>query len=78
MTISDSAEALTFIESMRSTIANRVGFRWMVEKLSDLEAYVGRIAEENETLNAYLDSAGERADYEAYVESVRRARATDT
>ena len=59
-------EALAFIESMRLTLVNRTGFRWMVEKMSALAAYVSSIAAENESLNAFLDSAGARGDYESY------------
>ena len=59
-------EAMAFIESMRLTLVNRVGFRWMVEKLASLGAYVESIAAENERLNAYLDSANARIDYESY------------
>lgn len=33
-------EALTFIESIRMTLAGKVGFRWMVEKLADLEVFI--------------------------------------
>jgi predicted 3-demethylubiquinone-9 3-methyltransferase (glyoxalase superfamily) len=33
-------EALTFIESIRMTLAGKVGFRWMVEKLADLEDFI--------------------------------------
>ena len=59
-------EALAFIDAMRLTLVNRVGFKWMVEKLSSLAAYIESIAAENERLNAYLDSANVRGDYEAY------------
>ena len=60
------AEALAFIESMRLTLVNRVGFKWMVDRLSELSAYVESIAAENERLNAYLDSSGARSAYESY------------
>ena len=60
------AEAIAFIESMRLTLVNRVGFRWMVEKLSRLTAYVEAIAAENERLNAYLDWTEARDDYESF------------
>ena len=59
-------EALAFIESMRLTLVNRVGFKWMVEKLTALAAYVESIAAENERLNAYIDGAGARGDYESH------------
>ena len=59
-------EALAFIESMRLTLVNRVGFKWMVEKLSALAAYVESITAENERLNAYVDGAGARGDYELH------------
>lgn len=60
-------EALAFIGTMRLTFENKVGFKWLVEKLSGLEAYVASVATENEWLNAYLDWADERADYESYL-----------
>jgi hypothetical protein len=44
-------DALTFVEAMRLMLNGKVGFK--------------RTAE-NERLNAYLDSAGMRAEYEAY------------
>ena len=62
----NKAEALAFVESLRLTLVNRVGFRWMVEKLSALAAYIGSIADENERLNAYVDWADAREDYESY------------
>ena len=61
-------EALAFIESMRLTIAGRVGFKWLGEKLSDLAVYIESIAAENERLNAYVDCAHARGDYESYCE----------
>ena len=60
-------EALAFIGTMRLTFENKVGFKWLVEKLSGLEAYVASVATENEQLNAYLDWADERAGYETYL-----------
>lgn len=60
-------DALTFIESMRLTIGGKTGFRWLGEKLSQLSAYIESVVAENERLNAYIDSAGSRADYRAYV-----------
>jgi hypothetical protein len=59
-------EALTFIEAMRLTLSGKVGFKWLTEKLSDLAAYIESITAENERLNAYVDSVGSKADYEAY------------
>lgn len=53
-------DALTFIDSMRILLGNRTGFHWMIEKLSDLAAYVESIAAENERLHACLDSERER------------------
>lgn len=58
-------EALAFIESLRLTVAGRLGFRWMGEKLSSLTDYVESVTAENERLNAYLDEIGARDDYEA-------------
>ena len=60
------AEALAFIESMRLTLVNRVGFKWMVDRLSGLSVYVESIGAENEQLNAYLDLSGARSGYESY------------
>ena len=51
---------------MRLTLVNRVGFKWMVEKLSSLATYIESVAAENERLNAYVDWAHARSDYEAF------------
>ncbi len=59
-------EALAFIEAIRLTLSGKVGFKWLVEKLSSLAAYIESIAAENERLNAYLDWAKARDDYESY------------
>ena len=59
-------EALAFIESIRLTLAGKVGFRWLSEKLSGLAAYIESTAEENEWLNEYLDRADARKDYETF------------
>lgn len=59
-------DALAFIESLRLLLGNRTGFRWLGEKLSHLAAYVEFAGAENERLNAYLDAASLRDDYEAY------------
>ena len=58
MTEFNRDEALAFIESMRLTLLNRVGFRWMVERLDGLACYVKGLADENERLKARLDAAG--------------------
>lgn len=59
-------EALAFIESMRLTVAGRVGFTWLGEKLSDLGTYVESVVAENERLNAYIDEVNARSEYEAF------------
>jgi hypothetical protein len=59
-------EALAFVNAIRLTLGDKVGFKWLVEKLSDLAAYIESLAEENERLNAYLEWAGAREDYESY------------
>lgn len=59
-------EALAFIDAIRRTLRGKVGFKWLVEKLSDLAAYIESITGENERLNAYLDWANARGDYESY------------
>jgi hypothetical protein len=64
------AEALAFIEAMRLMLVKRVGFGWMVERLSTLAAYIESISDENERLNAYLEQTDARRDYEAYRASV--------
>jgi len=60
-------EALAFIEAIRLTLGDRVGFHWLADKLSGLAAYVAATAAENEALNAYVDQAGTRADYESFL-----------
>jgi hypothetical protein len=59
-------EALAFIEAMRLALAGKVGFKWLVERLSGLSGYIESLAADNDVLNAYLDSANVRADYESY------------
>jgi hypothetical protein len=59
-------EALAFIEAIRLNLEGKVGFKWFVERLSGLAAYVDSVATENERLNAYLDWAEARDDYESY------------
>lgn len=58
-------EALAFIDAMRRTLTGKTGFKWLVERLSGLAAYVESISAENERLNAYLDSLDARAGYES-------------
>ncbi len=62
-------EALAFIETARVGLVGKVGFKWYVERLSQLAGYVEEIAAENESLNGYLDSAGVRDDYERYLQA---------
>jgi hypothetical protein len=38
------AEALAFIEAMRLAVSGRVGFKWMVEKVSSLASYIESMA----------------------------------
>jgi hypothetical protein len=59
-------ETLAFIDAMRRTLEGKVGFKWLVGRLSDITAYIESITAENERLNAYIDSAGSRDDYEEY------------
>jgi hypothetical protein len=59
-------EALAFIESLRLTIGDRVGFKWLAAKLYRLAAFVESISDENERLNAYIDQANAREDYESF------------
>ena len=59
-------EALAFVEAIRLTLDGKVGFKWLVEKLSDLAAYIESLAAENERLNGYLDWANARGDYDSY------------
>jgi len=59
-------EALAFIDAIRLTLDGKVGFKWLVERLSGLAAYVESITAENERMNAYLDWANSRDDYESY------------
>lgn len=59
-------EALAFIDAIRLTLDGKVGFKWLVEKLSALSGYVESIVAENERLNAYFDAADAREDYQSY------------
>jgi len=58
-------EALAFIDAMRLTIQGKIGFKWMTEKLSALAVYIESVAADNARLNAYIDQAGLRGDYES-------------
>ena len=59
-------EALAFIDAMRLNLDGKVGFKWFVERLTRLAAYIESSAAEDERLNAYLDSTDARDDYEQY------------
>ena len=59
-------EALAFIESMRLTVADKTGFRWLGDKLSRLAGYVDGVSAENELLNGFVDQTGVRDEFEAY------------
>jgi hypothetical protein len=59
-------EALAFVEAMRLTLTGKVGFKWLVEKMSDLAGYIESVSAENERLNAYVDSVGARDGYESH------------
>jgi len=59
-------EALAFVDAIRLTIQGKTGFRWMAEKLSDLSAFIDSMGAENQTLNAYIDEAGLRAEFESF------------
>lgn len=59
-------EALALVDSMRILVGNRTGFKWMAGKLSHLSEYIESVSAENERLNAYVDHADVRADFEAY------------
>jgi hypothetical protein len=64
-------EALAFIEAIRLGLSGKVGFKWLVERLSLLSAYIESVAEENERLQAFLDWSGSRDGYESYCSSAR-------
>lgn len=70
-------EALAFIGATRLAVEGKVGFKWLVDKLSDLASYVESMAAENERLNAYIDAAGAREDYESYRGQLPDAREAD-
>jgi hypothetical protein len=57
-------EALAFIDAMRLALRGKVGFQWLVEKLSALSAYIETITAENEQLKARTGSANATADRE--------------
>jgi len=59
-------EALAFVDAIRLTIQGKTGFKWMVEKLTDLSAFIDAEGAENEALNDYVDATGQRAEYESY------------
>lgn len=59
-------EAQAFIHAMRLTLEGKMGFGWMVEKLSALEEFIESLATENQRLHAYIDRTNSREDYESY------------
>ena len=59
-------EALAFINAIRLGIDRKVGFKHLVEKLSNLASYIESITAENERLNAYINRANARDDYDSY------------
>lgn len=70
-------EALAFLEATRRLLGERVGFKWLVEKLRGLSDYIESLASENERLNDYLDCTNARADYESYLAGYSDAEARD-
>jgi hypothetical protein len=71
-------EALAFIGAIRAGLGDRVGFRWLVERLSLLTDYVESTATENELLNAYIDREGAREAYESFRAASSDEAAKDT
>lgn len=59
-------EALAFVDAIRLTIQGKTGFKWMAEKLTDLSSFIDSMGAENQALNAYVDEAGLRDEFEAY------------
>lgn len=43
-------EAVAFVDALRLTLGDKVGFQWMVAKLKALTEYIEAIADENERL----------------------------
>lgn len=60
-------EALTFVEAIRLTLNGKVGFRWLVLRLTSLSDYIESVTTENEQLKAFLDATGAGEDFESYV-----------
>ncbi len=50
-------EALAFIHAMSLTLKGKVGFKWMVEKLTDLGMFIESLAAENDELRTRLAAA---------------------
>lgn len=59
-------EALAFVEAIRANLTGKTGFRWFVERLTQLEGYIKELDSENMALNEYVDSIGARDDFEAH------------
>ena len=70
-------EALAFLEAMRRQLQGKVGFTWIVGKLSGLGAYIGSLADDNARMSAYLDSAGQRGSFESYARAQGTGIATE-
>lgn len=53
-------EALAFISAMSLTLKGKVGFKWMVEKLSALSEHIESLAAENDVLREQLAASASR------------------
>ena len=70
---SSKEDMLAFIDAMRVTLEGRVGFKWVVDKLSGLSAYIESLSADNERMRAYLDAAGLGDDFEAFQQGQKPA-----
>lgn len=59
-------DALAFVGAIRLSLEGKVGFKWLVERLSDLSTYIESITAENDQRTAYIEGAGLSDEYEAY------------
>lgn len=60
-------DAAAFIESMRLTLGDKVGFRWLSQKLDSLARFVDDLCLENDRMRAYIEGAGNAEEYARFL-----------
>ena len=60
MSLETKEEVLSFLEANRQMLAGKTGFKHMTEQLSDVIAFIERLAAENEELRAQREPSIEK------------------